>query len=335
MKAVILSSILFLLLACAASGKVPTEGVDCFQQGDFSAARNILRRYLSNNPTDIEALLYIARLEPEGKQSASYLKEILEVSGDFRSEDQVLLGLCQYNFSKGFYLGTVEIADKFEKKFKGNPYHAQVIWFCASALLAMGETQKACEKYIQLSSFSDYDMSASAEIGKADCLFADGKFSSAINQYKKTIERFEDSDVLPLTLIQISSCYAQMNEKDKSLLYYSLYREKYPHGMMVEEKPKDTVSVGQPEKDKSHKAEDIINVEYTIQLGVFGVKENANRLSAEFKAKGYVLRIVEKTIDQKRYYVVQLGRFRSHEEARKIREKLEKETGESYRVVLK
>ena len=335
MKAITFSSILLLFLVCPIWGKIPIEAVDYFQQGDFPAARDVLKQYLSNNPTDTEALLYFAQLEPEGEKSADYLEKMLDISKNFKEEDQTLLALCQYNFSKGFYLATTEMADRFERKFKTSPYYAQIVWFYASALLAMGETQKAQEKYLLLSSFSDYDMRASAEMGKADCLLADDKFTLAVNQYKKTIEKFDESDILPLALIQISSCYAQMNEKDKSLLYYNLYREKYPHGITVEEELKDATNAGQLKEDKSNKAEDMVNAEYTIQLGVFGIKENADKLSAEFKTKGYVVKVLEKIIDQKKYYVVQSGSFRSYEEARKLREKLEKETGESYRVVLK
>ena len=88
-------------------------------------------------------------------------------------------------------------------------------------------------------------------------------------------------------------------------------------------------------KQKSSKAEELVNARYTIQLGVFGVKNNADKLYSKFKVKGYTVRILKKVINKKMYYIVQLGSFRSYDRAQRLRQKLEKETKESYRIVLR
>ena len=327
-------SILFLLVVFPVFGKIPIQAIDYFQQGDFPKAKKILEDYLWYHPQDQEALFYLAQLEPEGKKSIDYFEKVLDLSGDFEYEDEVLLRMCQYDFSKGLYLTILNSANIFERKFKASPHYPQILLLSASAWLAVGETKKAQEKYELLSSFSDNDWKTHAKLGKADCLFADGQFLSAVNEYKKLIQEFEDSDLLSTALIGISNCYAQMGEKDKAILYYNLYKEKSPYGIKTEESLTDIIKPQEP-KTRSHKTEELVDARYTIQLGVFGVEENARRLYSEFKAKGYTVRILNKIINKKKYYIVQLGSFRSYDKAQRLREKLEKESGESYRIVLR
>ena len=68
---------------------------------------------------------------------------------------------------------------------------------------------------------------------------------------------------------------------------------------------------------------------------MFGVQENAARLRSELERKGYSVRIKTKLISGKSYSVVQVGSFTSYEEALEFKKRLESQTGESYRVVIR
>ena len=61
-----------ILLVSSAWGRVPSEAIDYFQEGDFPQARSILKQYLSTNPTDQKALFYLAQMEPDGRKSIDY-----------------------------------------------------------------------------------------------------------------------------------------------------------------------------------------------------------------------------------------------------------------------
>ncbi|MCJ7508646.1 MAG: SPOR domain-containing protein [candidate division Zixibacteria bacterium] len=327
--------ILLFLLHIPAYSQIPPQIADYFEQGDFYQAKGILEEYLTSYPNDKEALLYLAQLEPEGTRSMAYFENILNLPKGFDQEDRILLGLCQYNFSKEDYLISIDLADRFEAKFKRSPYYPEILWLFASSLLANGEAEKAQEKYQLLSNFPDDNWRSLGSLGNADCFFASGKFPLAVDEYKKLIDEFENSDIVSLALIQISNCYAEMGNKDKAILYYNLYKEKSPYGIGMEENTKNLVKPQEAKKGDSGKAERMVSARYTIQLGVFGVKENADGVYSKFKAEGYKMRMFDKIINQKKYYIVQLGDFVSYEEAQKLREKLEKETGESYRIILR
>ena len=327
--------ILLFLLHISAYGQIPPQAADCFEQGDFYQAKGILEECLTSNPNNKEVLLYLAQLEPEGTRSMTYFENILNLPKGFDQEDRVLLGLCQYNFSKEAYSVSIDLAGRFEAKFKKSPYYTEILWLSASSLLASGEVEKAQDTYKLLSGLPDDNWRSLGGLGNADCLFASGKFTSAIDEYKKLIGEFENSDIISTALIQISNCYAAMGNKDKAILYYNLYREKSPYGIGVEEHTKNLAKPQEPKKGDSGKAERMVSARYTIQLGVFGVKENADRVYSKFKVEGYKMRMFDKTINQKRYYIVQLGDFVSYDEAQKLREELEKEAGESYRIILR
>ncbi len=318
-----------------AYARIPDQAIDYYQQGNFAEAKRILEEYLSCYPGDEDALFYMGQLESDGRRSTGHFEKILSLSDDFQKEDQILLRLCQYSFSKGFYLNCSNLASRFDKKLQASPCYSQILWLSASASLASGNTEKAKEKYQKLSSFADLDWKPYARLGTADCLFAEGQFSPALGQYKEIIEEFGECDVLPLALIQISSCYAKLGEENKSVLYYNLYKEKSPHGIRIEEDSIKKPELKFSKEAQAHKAEDMVNARYVIQLGAFGTKENAESLFSLFKAKGYAVKIKNKVINGKKYYLVQLGSFRSYQEAQTLREELEKASGGSYRIILK
>jgi cell division protein FtsN len=78
----------------------------------------------------------------------------------------------------------------------------------------------------------------------------------------------------------------------------------------------------------------IAGISYTIQVGVFGQKENALKQMEKFKKKGFNTKIQDKIIEGKRYYQVLVGKFSSEEKALKIKERLEKEEKELYKITL-
>jgi len=62
---------------------------------------------------------------------------------------------------------------------------------------------------------------------------------------------------------------------------------------------------------------------YTVQVGSFRNKENAEKRLEELKAKGYIGRIVEATVMDKLHYRVWIGEFETMEQAKSLSAKLD------------
>jgi cell division septation protein DedD len=122
--------------------------------------------------------------------------------------------------------------------------------------------------------------------------------------------------------------YTEINDQSKTYLYYNLLAEKYPVGAAFPEAPLGE-TVSRPGAEK------MVNVAYTVQLGVFGSRSSVDNLVSSLKAKGYHPYTSSKVVDKKTYTVVFVGSFPSLDEAKKTKQRLEGELGGSYRVVMK
>ena len=72
---------------------------------------------------------------------------------------------------------------------------------------------------------------------------------------------------------------------------------------------------------------------YSVQLGVFSKKENAEKMCARFTKYGQKLDRLRKKISDMYYYVVFIGRFPDYLSASQFKDKLEAEHNQSFLVV--
>lgn len=72
---------------------------------------------------------------------------------------------------------------------------------------------------------------------------------------------------------------------------------------------------------------------YSVQVGVFSVKDNAKKLAGRLKQYGEPTEISDRVISGKKYYVVYVGRFLSSEEAMVFKARLELSENEAFQVV--
>ncbi|MCP4705546.1 MAG: SPOR domain-containing protein, partial [candidate division Zixibacteria bacterium] len=72
---------------------------------------------------------------------------------------------------------------------------------------------------------------------------------------------------------------------------------------------------------------------YSVQVGVFSIRDNAKALSRSLKKYGKRIDVKEKEISDKNYYVVYVGRFKSTDEAIAFKAILEKSENQAYQVI--
>ena len=86
-------------------------------------------------------------------------------------------------------------------------------------------------------------------------------------------------------------------------------------------------------KNKNQTAEEITGTFYSVQVGVFSVRDNAKTLSRSMKKYGKKVEVKEKKISEKNYFVVYVGRFKSTDDAIAFKTILEKSENEAFQVV--
>lgn len=308
-----------------------------YESGNLSEARRILSEYITASPRDGNALFYMGKLEPDGEVSIRFFKDVRINSSRWEKADMTLLSIIEYNYAKGLYLTATSDLDEFIQQFENSPYLPKAYWLLGSCHLATDQIQSARENFDKvLQLYPNSEFAAWAQVGKGDCFFSIKDYKNAILEYQKVIGRYNDSPALSLALLQLYYSYIELKDEQNSYFYQNLYNEKFSSGFKLGQSLNETFLPSQSTPSKKlSEVESSLNVVYTVQIGVFAERKNAFDIATVLKSSAYTPSIFQKKIQDKTYYVVQVGDFKSLPEAIHIKENLEKELGGSYRVVMK
>lgn len=319
----------FVLFSSTTSSQDLNTVLSYFNQGDFESAREISRTYLESHPRDNEALYYAGKLEEEPESSLEYYKKIWNGSSRIKKEESAL-ELCYFYQAKGLSDSILELCSNFKNIFPQSSYLPQILWIESQAFFSSGKIKQALNGFKHIVEEYPYSSWAAwAQLGRGDIYFSRGENEKSIKEYKRVLDRYADSEAFPLALSGIYRVFEKSGEKDKAILYLNLYKEKFPQGIDLESEV-----LSEEIKDLG-RAEKLTGTKYTVQIGVFAAKENADRMVEKLKSRGYFPERSYKYIQNKKYYVIQVGSFNSLSEAQKFKEELEKEEGEVYRIVIR
>jgi pentatricopeptide repeat protein len=325
---------LLFLLRSPALGQALDDAIREYQEGRPDQAGQVLDSLGEQEKDSPQALLLLARTEPVGERLVSYLREASSRADDEKVGADAQLLMCRYEFCRGRYLAASDLAEEQNSRLLGGEAQPQALWISGSSLLAAQEPDSALIRFRRiLSSFPESPWAAWAQLAVGDCLLEAADYDQAASAYKRVLEYHKYSEAFPFALSGLVDCYGGSGNPEEALLYYNLLQERFPQSL---ESPRVLPPISSPRgSEEEGKAERLVGVSYTIQLGVFGVRENAVRLKKEFEEQGYRMRIKTRMISGKKYQVVQLGSFDSYQEALNLKKKLETQTGESYRVVIR
>lgn len=306
------------------------DAVRHFQAGRLEEAKRTLLNLTDEHADDPELWFFLGKVEEGGDLSRRYLEGVADrCPGWLRSAEAGLL-VCKYEFCRGMNLNTIEQAGKFGETFAQSEAAPELLWISGCSFLAMGQADSALSEFEQiLKSFPGSPWAQWAQLGKGDCFFAGENYDQAITQYNRVVHDYRYSEAFPFALSGLASSFPRLKHPEEALLYQNLLKEKYPCSPEFVQNPAET-----ERPTRGAQAERLAGMKYTIQLGVFGEKQNALRLRSEFEKQGYPVRVKSKIMGGKEYRLVQLGSFVSYHEALKLKKKLESQTGESYRIVI-
>jgi tetratricopeptide (TPR) repeat protein len=299
--------------------------------GDPVEARRLARAVLAEEPSNARALLLMARTEPGGRTAQSWAEQAIAAAEGRPPGDEATLFLIEAYASTKSYGAIAERAQRFFREFsRNNEYADAVRWWAAIADLKLNRPTAADETLrpaVENPQSSDWSR-------RLRLLYADSRTDAEqqIGAYRDLL-RVNDAFIESQSLLGLIRAYERLGETDRVILYRGILAEKYPSVELdLTGAVTSTARQGPP---ADNEAERLADIAYTVQLGAFSDKKNAEQLRNKYQKSGYTVHFFSRTVAGKKYWVVQVGSMASLEKARQLQETLEREDKATYRVVVR
>lgn len=227
-----------------------------------------------------------------------------------------------------------DVAQEVEMLAADDPDSARVLF-----MLAILETdaQKAVELYNKVKvAFPKSEFASDAIFQIGQYYLSRGLYVSARGFFLEIVEEYPDSkweeDAVYFAAVCLCAARKDQPCEDELRNFVSKYRSSSLARLARE----DLRSLGaQTSASIIAQTEAARDGRYTLQVGAFGEANRALNLRSYFEKLGFSVQIRERIEQGKKLFVVQVGSFRTQNQARVFGENLKRDHGKPYRIVAK
>jgi len=324
--AMLLVAALLLVSQNAAAGRY--DSVEEFlDRGSLDSAFTELEEILEDDYLDLDALYYYAKLEPKGELAIEYLQKSLLLCDDLCGRNPA--ELADAYWASGRYYDVIELYKEYRKDIDFTHDNVKLYWLTGMAYLKVGEYSKAEDVFDDIRKrFDDPLLAEWCRLGKASAKASRKDIDDARDILKPLIS--SGGALGALAIYNRAFFEAERGRRESALLGYNILDEKYDEFIGATELADAILSTG-----AGTSAEQAVDLTYTVEMGIFGDRDEANELVARLKANQWTPFLSSRIVGDRKYWVVRVGIFRSQQSAQESREKLEQLFPGSYRVVVR
>lgn len=310
-----------------------------YTSGQFADADQCIEKFLSRYPESDHAgemLFMRAFLRPDITASIGMYRSIIKKypSSKWAAKSLFQLGQCYY--LQGKYS---EALDEYGKIIVSYPddevYWPARYWKCRS-LIAKNDYAEA------LAALRSLESDDSAEIGRdmilmslGGCYIGMKDYKSAAASYRSLIDTMPDSQRVPSAyLLLAKSLQSQDKVQEAKKLYQKVIKD-YRQSIVAQQAQRHLNSLTQPKpvvvkRDVPETAETAqkppakAEAYFTIQVGAFSRKGNADGLAGRLRKKGYSVDIVRPIPGKSRLHKIRVGKFKTESGAANMARRLRK-----------
>jgi len=175
-----------------------------------------------------------------------------------------------------------------------------------------------------ISNYSWSKKAFDARLGLGDSYFLQGDNTGALNVYNDMAGRYPSDKNISIVYNRLSLCYARMGIRAKADSYYGMVKEKAPLSFEARSTPAISAP-SQASTGRNAASSDAGTGKYSVQVGSFKNKRNADRLARKLAAHGHESYVEIPVFSRDKFYRVKVGKFSSKGDASKTASKLESE----------
>jgi tetratricopeptide (TPR) repeat protein len=158
-------------------------------------------------------------------------------------------------------------------------------------------------------------------IGMGDAYFLEGKYAESISSYNDALTNHPGHKNAPIAYYKIGSAYQKLGSADKAKEYFDKVKSSSPLSFESRMIPKDAGSpsgIGNAVKSIFKPDASEVSGEgsyFYVQVGYFKSRNNAEGLTEKLKRKGYDCYLSTQIKNGSTFYKVKVGRFSTRAEA--------------------
>jgi len=277
-------------------------------------------------------LYYAGLIESDAAKSTDLMAAALRSSVSAIHREKIYYLLAQYYLLKEDYTRLGSTVAEYLSLWETGRHRSEMQRFSVIVGEATGNEKSAlrqAERY--LAHFDDGDLEQWGLVDKARVLGGDNQ-GAAAGRLLERLSRKKKGPGVAIALYQLARQAIQARRIDDAVFYYNLLREGYPSAVGIDALSEMMCGLSSPDA-RDNTAEKITGTYYSVQVGVFSVKANAERLADDFKQYGHQVEIERKKISTNNYYVVLVGHFPDYESARAFKLQAERDRGETLQVI--
>ncbi len=320
-------------LICVAGTAAADDAVDHiysnFIKGDISDAQREYRQLPQTAVRDGNRLFLSALFETDGKQAYDLLKASLRSDLDGKYEEEVRLRMIQLAEAAGDTATVLSSGAAFLDRWEMSDYREPLLATMSAFSPEGGSDQK---RYLDLliDGFPGGYLGQYARLSKSLAAFKRAHYKTSTTLCRR-INNSSDNNLIPASLILLSRIALKKGESERALLNYNILREQYRYAIGQDELLSALKVISENRSDLES-TEVFEGITYSVQVGVFGIKKNAEGMADIIKGYGYKTRLKKRVISDNQYYVVLAGRFKTMQEAQTARQKLELGENQIFKV---
>jgi len=301
-------------------------------RGDLAEARDSLSSASTALLRDGNRLFYLSLLEPSADKSAQLMEAALNASVSAAYREEIYFRLAQYYFLQGDLKKLEQTVIDYRALWEAGKYRGEM--FRISVLV--DETVQAHESAVRQADryLLEYSEGHLAQWGIIDKARVMQGYNKPIGAHKllRKLSREKSGPGVPQALYMLASGSVESKRTDDAVFYYNILREGYPNAVGLDALVEKMADLSAPDTDDAA-AEKLTGTFYSVQVGVFSKKENAKQQAKIFSRYDQKVDIKTKTISNKKYRVVYIGRFQTYDAALKFKKMLEASHNEVFQVV--
>ncbi|HSH00821.1 MAG TPA: SPOR domain-containing protein, partial [candidate division Zixibacteria bacterium] len=269
-----------------------------------------------------------ARLAADGSQARDFLTAALKSEEHPRERERIYLALAQRHQAAHNLDELKETISAYQREFPRGEYAEDMLRLAVYLAERAGDLRAAGELNSRLSSGSHR-----AELREWSALNL-ARYRSDRAALARLSAASGGAHAAEALYLLISEA-VKSKDFDAAALNFSILREAYPRAVGSFDLIDVLSNLQTDDSYDDGSAEALVGSFYSIQVGVFSVKDNANRQKERFARYGEPVNIQVKQISGKSYYAVYVGDFSSAERAEVFRTTLERAEKELYSIVLR